>query len=84
MSSIADDTATPHLDRYSRRLTTDSLAGAWTPHGGGSNFAKQEIIVGIALIFSMLVINLVDTERSRDIEPNMKSYGLGTLPPQSK
>ena len=69
------------------RFTTEGLAGAWTPYGGGPrqcpgrNFAKQEIIVAFVLIFSMLEIELLDT---KPVKPNLKYYGLGTLPPRGK
>ena len=71
-----------------RRFTTEGLAGAWTPYGGGPrqcpgrNFAKQEIIVAFVLIFSTLEIELLDAKCKGPVEPNLKYYGLGTLPPK--
>ena len=73
-----------------KRYSTEGLAGAWTPYGGGArqcpgrNFAKQEIIVGFGLIFSMLEIELHEPSTQGSVKPNMKYYGLGTLPPKYK
>lgn len=72
-------------------FTMDGLAGAWLPFGGGSrqcpgrNFAKQEIILSFAVVFSMLEIELRDGSGSVGARrPDMKYYGLGTLPPKGK
>ena len=69
------------------RFTLDGLAGAWLPYGGGNrqcpgrNFAKQEIILGFSILFSMLEIELVGADKARPRQPDLKYYGLGTLPP---
>ncbi len=70
------------------RFTADGLAGAWLPYGGGNRqcpgrqFAKQEIILGFSIIFSMLEIELVNHVTPQ--RPDLKYYGLGTLPPKGK
>lgn len=72
------------------RFSMDGLAGAWTPFGGGNracpgrNFAKQEIIIGFTLIFSMLDIELIALDKTGTCKPDLKYYGLGTLPPKGK
>ena len=54
-----------HLRNNSPHFTIDGLTGAWLPYGGGSrqyhgrNFAEQEIILGFAIMFSMLDIELL-------------------------
>ena len=84
------DPASPQLGDDRRRFTTEDLAGAWTPYGGGPRqcpgrtFAKQEIIVAFALVFSTLEIELLDATSKGPVKPNMKYYGLGTLPPEAK
>lgn len=74
--------------KASPHFTMDGLAGAWVPYGGGNrqcpgrNFAKLEIIVGFALVLSTLEIELLDKQNHKPRKPNMKYYGLGTLPPK--
>ena len=72
------------------RFTTDGLAGAWVPYGGGNrqcpgrNFAKLEMIVGFAIILSTMEIELSGNENHEPRKPDTKYYGLGTLPPKGK
>ncbi|KAL8698457.1 MAG: hypothetical protein Q9224_001843 [Gallowayella concinna] len=69
-------------------FSMDGLAGGWIPFGGGNrqcpgrSFAKQEIIVGFSLIVSMLDIELLTTDEIAIRKPDMRYYGLGTLPPK--
>ena len=69
-------------------FSMDGLAGGWIPFGGGNrqcpcrNFAKQEIIVGFALVLSMLEMELLALDKIGIRKPNMRYYGLGTLPPK--
>ena len=80
-TSSAENKKGPHF-------SLDGLAGAWLPYGGGNrqcpgrNFAKQEIILGFSIVFSMLDVELLDSDRL--VKPDMKYYGLGTLPPKGK
>lgn len=68
----------------------EGLSGAWLPFGGGSrqcpgrNFAKQEIILSFALIATMFDIELLEGTKKDSMQPDMKYYGLGTLPPKGK
>ena len=87
----ATEAASSHsVDKQGRHFTLDGLASAWLPFGGGTrqcpgrNFAKQEIILSFAVIFSMLEIELVDADKVEPPKPDMKYYGLGTLPPKTK
>ena len=79
-----------HSNGNCPHFTMDGLAGAWLPFGGGSrqcpgrNFAKQEIILSFAVMFSMLDIELLDSGDMNSRKPNLKYYGLGTLPPKGK
>ncbi|KAL8925503.1 MAG: hypothetical protein Q9208_003394 [Pyrenodesmia sp. 3 TL-2023] len=71
-------------------FTMDGLAGAWIPFGGGNrqcpgrNFAKQEMIIGFTLVLSMLDVELASPDSCGIRKPNLKYYGLGTLPPKGK
>ena len=85
-SSYPDATARgPGQNPY---FSLDGLSGGWVPFGGGNrqcpgrNFAKQEIIVGFAHIVSMLEIELLASDKVKIRKPNMRYYGLGTLPPK--
>ncbi|KAL9012222.1 MAG: hypothetical protein Q9173_003000 [Seirophora scorigena] len=68
----------------------DGLAGAWILFGGGNrqcpgrNFAKQEIIIGFTLVLSMLDLELSSPDKDGIRKPNLRYYGLGTLPPKGK
>lgn len=72
------------------RFSMDGLAALWFPFGGCSrqcpsrNFAKQEIIVSFALMFSMLDIKLQDSGSMGSRKQDTKYYGLGTLPPKGQ
>lgn len=74
--------------RDTPRFSTDGLTGAWVPYGGGNrqcpgrNFAKQEIILGFAIVLSTLEIELLGDESHDPRKPDTKYYGLGTLPPK--
>jgi cytochrome P450 len=90
----AFDPSHPNNNGKGPQFTMDGLSGAWFPFGGGTrqcpgrNFAKQEIILSFALMFSKLDIELLGDADSavnvRARKPNMKYYGLGTLPPRGK
>ncbi|KAL8748110.1 MAG: hypothetical protein Q9190_000072 [Brigantiaea leucoxantha] len=79
-----------HFDSKGAHFTMDGLAGAWLPYGGGNrqcparNFAKQEIILGFAITLSMLDIELLGSGATEPRQPDMRYYGLGTLPPKGK
>ena len=79
-----------HLHDRDPHFTMDGLAGAWLPFGGGNrqcpgkSFAKNEVILGFAIVFSMLDIELLSLNDVGARKPDMKFYGLGTLPPKGK
>ncbi len=72
------------------RFTMEGLTGAWLPFGGGPrqcpgrNFTKQEIIIGFAMIAASFEMELVEKDKVGQVVPDMKYYGLGTLPPKRK
>lgn len=80
----------PYAAEKGPKFTMDGLTGAWLPFGGGTrqcpgrNFAKQEIILSFSVMFSMLDIELLGTDKTGSRRPDMKYYGLGTLPPKGK
>lgn len=61
------------------------LSGAWIPFGGGwerctgRTFAKQEIILGVAVLCSSFEIEFLTDVKP---QPNMRYYGLGGLSPK--
>jgi cytochrome P450 len=79
-----------HITGSEPHFTMDGLAGAWLPYGGGNrqcpgrNFAKNEIILGFAIVLSMLDVELLDSDNVEPRKPDLKFYGLGTLPPKGK
>ncbi|KAI0545637.1 cytochrome P450 [Xylaria curta] len=72
-----------------RRFSTDGLLGLWIPYGGGDHmcpgrhFAKHEIMLTFALLFSEFDLELATTQ-AHDIRPNMKFMPFGALPPAGK
>lgn len=72
------------------RFTMEALSGAWIPFGGGSRqcpgqkFAKQQIILGFAVLASTFDIELLDNTPKGHTLPDMRYYGTGTLPPKTK
>lgn len=69
------------------KFSLGGLSGAWIPFGGGRRqcpgreFAKQEIILSVAMLCSAFDIELMtDVEP----EPDMEYYGLGGVRPKMK
>lgn len=68
-------------------FSTEGLAGAWIPYGGGQNmcpgrhFAKQEVLVTFASLVTSFDIQLID-----DSPPKVdwRGFGLGMLAPAGK
>lgn len=69
------------------KFSNSGLSGAWIPFGGGKhqcpgkNFAKQEIILCIAVMCLLFDIEL---SPSAKLEASTDYYGLGTLPQKWK
>ena len=70
-------------------FSMSGVAGSWIPYGGGQmlcpgrHFAKQEILLSVAMISFMFDIVVLESE-GKKVEEDMEFYGLGTLPPKGK
>ncbi|KAI9690876.1 MAG: hypothetical protein M1822_008495 [Bathelium mastoideum] len=78
----------PTPDRESRpKFSMKGLDGAWVPFGGGIHicpglqFAKQNILLSVAMAISSFEIELLTMS---DLKPDTVYYGLGVLPPKGK
>lgn len=66
------------------RFSDDGLAGIWIPYGGGQNicpgrhFAKQEILLTLATLFSCFDMELIGPAPRID----WKTFGTGVLAPK--
>lgn len=67
-------------------FSTEGLAGLWFPYGGGDrmcpgrHFAKQELLITFAILFSNFEIEPLETDLA-EVEPDMSCAPFGTLPP---
>ncbi|SPO02204.1 related to cytochrome p450 7a1 [Cephalotrichum gorgonifer] len=72
------------------RVVTTGIQGHYYPYGGGVKicpgrfFAKQEIMVSVAVLLRACEIELVDPEGAEGIGEDMGRFPLGTLPPDGK
>ncbi|KAK8053218.1 cytochrome P450 [Apiospora saccharicola] len=63
------------------------LAGRWIPYGGGQHlcpgrhFAKVQLIVTFAFLFSRYDTELLDEARQNEAQPDMRWFPTGALPP---
>uniref|UniRef100_A0A8H7NE76 Cytochrome P450 n=1 Tax=Bionectria ochroleuca TaxID=29856 RepID=A0A8H7NE76_BIOOC len=77
-------------DDRKARAVTDGTQGYWYPYGGGLNmcpgrhFAKQELMVSVALVLRAYEIDIVDLESAARVKPNMEYFPFGTIPPKGK
>jgi cytochrome P450 len=71
------------------RFSMTGLTNTWMPYSGGArlcpgrHFAKREIIVTAAVMITMFDIELL-TPKGWDPQPNVASFGGGTLPVKGK
>ena len=62
---------------------------SWMPYGGGKNicpgrhFAKQEILLTVAILLARFDLELC-ARKGSPLKPDMKYFGLGTLPPKGR
>ena len=76
-------------DAGEAKFSLSGVTGSWIPYGGGSkmcpgrHFAKQEILLTFAILCSAFDIELRTNAKSGP-QPDMRFYGLGTLPPRAK
>lgn len=79
-------------ERYrSARFSTANLAGIWVPYGGGPgicpgrHFAKSNMLLATAMLFSAFEMELVGIGGSkREPQVDLRYYGLGVLPPRGE
>ncbi|KAK3320363.1 cytochrome P450 [Cercophora scortea] len=73
-------------DRTAKVVTT-GIQGYFYPYGGGIKicpgrfFAKQEIMVAVAVMLDEFDIELVDMESARQTRPDTNCFPAGALPP---
>ncbi|KAL1863675.1 hypothetical protein Plec18170_000513 [Paecilomyces lecythidis] len=81
----------PHQDTKPKFSLTNTT-GSWIPYGGGAkicpgrHFAKQEILVVIALFLTMFEVELLMTpEETQDaMKPDPRYFMFGVMPPAGK
>jgi cytochrome P450 len=71
------------------KYSTDGLAGAWVPYGGGQSlcpgrhYAKQEMLMTFAIMSTCFDIEILQ-EPGEVTLPDLGYFGLGVLPPKNK
>lgn len=66
------------------------LAGRWMPYGGGQHlcpgrhYAKSQIIGSFAFFFANYDLELLNSAGKGSVEPDMRRFPTGTLPPDRK
>lgn len=72
------------------RFSLNGLAGLWLPYGGGQrmcpgrHFAKNEILITIAILFTQYEMELAQGFDVTGVQPDMRWYPVGALPPKGK
>ncbi|KAF2753076.1 cytochrome P450 [Pseudovirgaria hyperparasitica] len=73
-----------------KQFSTDGLAGAWIPYGGGvfmcpgRHFAKQEIMGSVAAFSAYYDLLIPNREAGWMPKEDKRFYGLGAMPPGEK
>lgn len=76
-------------DQKKPRFSSEGLAGAWVPFGGGVRmcpgrfFAKNEMMAAFAMLCTNYDIDLL-VPRDWRPEPDMNYFAIGALPPKGK
>ncbi|KAG9519407.1 cytochrome P450, partial [Aureobasidium melanogenum] len=71
------------------KFSTDGLAGAWVPYGGGQSlcpgrhYAKQEMLMTFAIMSTCFDIEILQDPGEVTL-PDLGYFGLGVLPPKNK
>lgn len=66
------------------------LAGRWMPYGGGQHlcpgrhYAKRQIIGSFSFLFANYELELLDMVGSSKVEPDMRWFPSGSLPPNKQ
>ena len=77
-----------HSDVQGPRFSLEGLEGAWIPYGGGQricpgrHFAKQEMLLTLALLCSKFEIDMGDTS-IRGPKHDWHGFGFGALSPST-
>ncbi|THZ14090.1 cytochrome P450 [Aureobasidium pullulans] len=85
VDSAMEDSAVQPEVKYS----TNGLAGAWVPYGGGQSlcpgrhYAKQEMLMTFAIMSTCFDIEILQ-EPGEVTLPDLGYFGLGVLPPKNK
>lgn len=74
------------------KFSLSNTAGSWIPYGGGvkicpgRHFAKQEIIVVMALFLTMFEVEVLMTEEElrNAMKPDQRFFMFGVMPPAGK
>lgn len=84
---VTKDTDTTS-EKGASSFSLEGLAGCWLPFGGGQrmcpgrHFAKSEMIGSLAMLLANYDLEL--DEAVGDIQPDMRWYPIGTLPPRGQ
>lgn len=79
----------PDSPQPKKRFTVEGLLGLWYPYGGGDricpgrHYAKHQMVLSFATIFSKFDLELIGSEASK-AAPNMRYAPFGALPPVGK
>lgn len=83
--------STQHVEgSVQTQFSLNGLAGLWLPYGGGQrmcpgrHFAKNEILITFAILFSQYDIELAEGFDVTGVQPDMRWYPVGALPPKGK
>lgn len=86
----AQETEKTVEDDKEAKVVTAGIGGHWYPYGGGAKmcpgrfFAKQEMMVAVAIMLNEFEIEPVDAVEARKAVPDMRVFLVGALPPDRK
>ncbi len=74
-------------DDKTAEVVTAGTEGHFYPYGGGAHkcpgrfFAKQEMMVAVALVLQLFEIEVLDPAEAKRTKPDLKYFPLGAMPP---